>query len=55
MKSMSKKQIKTSDPATDNKMVIVYDGECPFCKSYVRLAALKTAIGKPSFFTKGRD
>ena len=26
-------------------MVIVYDGECPFCKSYVRLMALKQAVG----------
>lgn len=28
------------------KMVIVYDGQCPFCKSYVRLMALKAAVGE---------
>ena len=26
-------------------MIIVYDGECPFCASYVRLMALKKQVG----------
>ena len=30
---------------TDNKMVVVYDGECPFCRNYVRLMSLKKAVG----------
>ena len=32
-------------PGTDDKMVIVYDGECPFCRNYVRLMELRKAIG----------
>ena len=30
---------------TDKKMVVVYDGECPFCRNYVRLMALRNAVG----------
>ena len=26
-------------------MVIVYDGECPFCRNYVRLMELRKAVG----------
>jgi predicted DCC family thiol-disulfide oxidoreductase YuxK len=26
-------------------MVIVYDGECPFCRNYVRLMELRRAVG----------
>ena len=29
-----------------SKMVIVYDGQCPFCTNYVRLMALKAAVGE---------
>lgn len=29
-----------------SRMVIVYDGQCPFCTSYVRLMALKAAVGE---------
>lgn len=28
----------------DNKMIIVYDGECPFCSNYVRLMALRKSV-----------
>ena len=31
---------------SSSKMVIVYDGQCPFCTSYVRLMALKAAVGQ---------
>jgi predicted DCC family thiol-disulfide oxidoreductase YuxK len=31
---------------SSSKMVIVYDGQCPFCTSYVRLMALKAAVGE---------
>jgi hypothetical protein len=34
-----------SSPITDNKMVVVYDGECPFCRNYVRLMSLRKAVG----------
>jgi predicted DCC family thiol-disulfide oxidoreductase YuxK len=34
-----------SSPITDNKMVVVYDGECPFCRNYVRLMSLSKAVG----------
>ncbi len=27
-------------------LVIVYDGECPFCSRYVRLLSLKKAVGE---------
>src|SRR5262249_59631903 len=30
---------------SDRKLVIVYDGKCPFCNSYVQLMALREAIG----------
>ena len=26
-------------------VVVIYDGDCPFCSNYVRLAALRKAIG----------
>src|SRR5450432_281311 len=31
---------------SSSKMVIVYDGQCPFCTSYVRLMALKAVVGE---------
>src|SRR5262245_37223063 len=30
--------------AGDN-LVVIYDGQCPFCSSYVRLLALRKAVG----------
>jgi predicted DCC family thiol-disulfide oxidoreductase YuxK len=30
---------------SDRKLVIVYDGKCPFCNSYVQLMALRKTIG----------
>lgn len=34
-------------PTDDAKaaMVVVYDGDCPFCRNYVRLMALKESVG----------
>jgi predicted DCC family thiol-disulfide oxidoreductase YuxK len=31
--------------ADDHKLVIVYDGHCPFCDNYVRLMALRQIAG----------
>jgi predicted DCC family thiol-disulfide oxidoreductase YuxK len=33
-------------PIPDDKLIVVYDGECPFCRSYVRLMALRKAVGR---------
>ena len=30
---------------TDSELIIVYDGKCPFCSSYVRLIRLRETIG----------
>ena len=32
--------------AIDGRMLIVYDGLCPFCASYVHLMALRKSVGK---------
>lgn len=34
-------------PATDPvaTMIVIYDGECPFCSNYVRMMALKRSVG----------
>jgi predicted DCC family thiol-disulfide oxidoreductase YuxK len=37
-----------------NDTVIVYDGECPFCSSYVRLLRLRESIG-PVALVNARD
>lgn len=31
---------------SDAKMVVIYDGECPFCRSYVSLMALRDRVGQ---------
>ena len=31
----------SSAPSSDNDIIIVYDGECPFCKQYMRLLRLR--------------
>ncbi|MCH7502734.1 MAG: DUF393 domain-containing protein [Proteobacteria bacterium] len=38
----------TSKSGTENAhaAVIIYDGECPFCSSYVRFLRLKEAVGQ---------
>jgi predicted DCC family thiol-disulfide oxidoreductase YuxK len=30
---------------TKAQMAVVYDGDCPFCRNYVRLMALKESVG----------
>jgi predicted DCC family thiol-disulfide oxidoreductase YuxK len=30
---------------SDGELQIIYDGECPFCASYVRMTRLKTEVG----------
>ena len=42
---MSTERAAKADPGTNDKMVIVYDGECPFCRNYVRLMELRKAVG----------
>jgi predicted DCC family thiol-disulfide oxidoreductase YuxK len=32
-------------PIADDKLIVVYDGECPYCRNYVRLMALRKAVG----------
>jgi predicted DCC family thiol-disulfide oxidoreductase YuxK len=29
----------------DTRMVVIYDGDCPFCRSYVKLMALRRRVG----------
>jgi len=33
-------------PVPDDRLVVVYDGECPFCRNYVSLMALRKAVGQ---------
>lgn len=39
---------------TDTETVIVYDGDCPFCSSYVSLLRLRDAVG-PVALVNARD
>src|SRR4051812_50189729 len=32
--------------SAESSMIVVYDGECPFCSNYVRLMALRKAVGR---------
>jgi predicted DCC family thiol-disulfide oxidoreductase YuxK len=32
--------------SSQTEMIIVYDGDCPFCRNYVSLMKLRAAIGK---------
>lgn len=34
-----------SDMNAANEIIIVYDGECPFCRNYVALTRLKKSVG----------
>jgi predicted DCC family thiol-disulfide oxidoreductase YuxK len=38
-------QARQKDVQPGNKMVVVYDGECPFCRNYIRLMSLRKAVG----------
>jgi predicted DCC family thiol-disulfide oxidoreductase YuxK len=31
---------------TDAPLTIIYDGQCPFCSSYVRMARLRETVGR---------
>jgi predicted DCC family thiol-disulfide oxidoreductase YuxK len=33
-------------PVPDDKLTVVYDGDCPFCRNYVQLMALRKAVGQ---------
>jgi predicted DCC family thiol-disulfide oxidoreductase YuxK len=32
----------------DSRIVVVYDGDCPLCNSYVRMTRLSKAVGRPT-------
>jgi predicted DCC family thiol-disulfide oxidoreductase YuxK len=34
--------------AEGSRIAIIYDGDCPLCSAYVRMARLKKAIGNPT-------
>lgn len=42
---MSAGRIALANNGPDHKMAVVYDGECPFCRNFVRLMALRRAVG----------
>jgi predicted DCC family thiol-disulfide oxidoreductase YuxK len=37
--------ISADFPSTKNELVIVYDGDCPFCSRYVELVKLRQTVG----------
>lgn len=39
----------------ENTISIVYDGECPFCKSYCKMTRLKTIYGKVELLNARED
>ena len=43
---MSREIVRAREMEGNQKIVIVYDGKCPFCNSYVRLMALRRAVDK---------
>jgi predicted DCC family thiol-disulfide oxidoreductase YuxK len=34
--------------AKDSRIAIVYDGDCPFCSTYVTMTRLRNAVGTPT-------
>jgi predicted DCC family thiol-disulfide oxidoreductase YuxK len=34
--------------AQDSRVVVVYDGDCPLCNTYVRITRLSKAVGTPT-------
>ncbi len=32
----------------DSRIVVVYDGDCPLCSSYIRMTRLRKAVGRPT-------
>jgi predicted DCC family thiol-disulfide oxidoreductase YuxK len=38
--------IAVTTAGNDGGLIVVYDGECPFCRNYVRLMALRRAAGR---------
>jgi predicted DCC family thiol-disulfide oxidoreductase YuxK len=43
--SMSIEPIAVTTAGNDGGLIVVYDGECPFCRNYMRLMALRRAAG----------
>jgi predicted DCC family thiol-disulfide oxidoreductase YuxK len=37
-----------SELTKESRIAIVYDGDCPFCSSYVTIARIKKAVGTPT-------
>jgi predicted DCC family thiol-disulfide oxidoreductase YuxK len=42
---VNESQLNNPDRQNPEPTIIVYDGECPFCSSYVELVSLKESIG----------
>lgn len=42
---MSTESASAVAPQVPGNLVVVYDGECPFCRNYVHLMALRNAAG----------
>ena len=40
------KDFKARLGAPDADMIVIYDGQCPFCTSYVKLVRLREAVGR---------
>ena len=32
----------------DNRIIVVYDGDCHFCSAYIRMTRLRKAVGRPT-------
>ncbi len=37
-----------SELAKESRIAIVYDGDCPFCRSYVTITRIRKAVGTPT-------
>ena len=42
---MSNGTESSNTPSPESNVVIIYDGECPFCKKYTQLLRLRTSSG----------
>ena len=40
---------------SQSKMIVIYDGDCPFCQSYVKLMALRNCVGQVDLVSARSD
>ena len=45
---IGQRRIFAHELAQDSRIVVVYDGDCPLCNSYVRMTRLREAVGRPT-------